>query len=163
MSFSAEIDAYRATVKVDQVPLKVLFALRRKRDALLLALEAKAKGYAPVGPSTKTHVGGQLRRSIFSKANDSDTLVEGVVATGADTPYARIQELGGTVQIPEIVPTKARALAFAVGGKTVFAMRAKAHSVTIPAQRYMGRAFDDMRQTIIEQMTAAARDAAGSP
>jgi hypothetical protein len=45
-----------------------------------------------------------------------------------DVKYAAIQEFGGAFPPHEIVPSKAKALAFVLGGKQVFAAQ-----VTLPA------------------------------
>ena len=153
---TVSVDAYRAQLRLTNLPAKVRAALQVKRTELMLQLEAKAKGNAPVGPSGPTHTGGQLRRSIFSEATDTATTVEGKVATGADTPYARFVELGTAAH--DIVPTKAKALAFVVGGKQVFAKIV--HHPGTQAQLYMKRAFDEMRPEIIAGLTQAARGAA---
>ena len=157
---TVSVDAYRAQLRLSNLPAKVRAALQVKRTALMLQLEAKAKGNAPVGPSNPTHTGGQLRRSIFSEATDTATTVEGKVATGADTPYARIQELGGKTKAHEIVARNGKALAFQMGGKTVFFRRVNHPGSNIEGQFYMKRAFDDMRQEIVAGLTAAARGAA---
>lgn len=150
------VDSYRAQLRLSNLPGKVRAALQVKRTALMLELEGKAKHNAPVGPSNPTHTGGQLRRSIFSEATDTATTVEGKVATGADTPYAKYVEFGTAAH--DIVPTKAKALAFVMGGKQVFAKIV--HHPGTQGQLYMKRAFDDMRQEIVDGLTQAARGAA---
>jgi hypothetical protein len=68
-------------------------------------------------------------------------------------PYAAIQEYGGTVSIPEIVPGRAKALAFEIKGREIFAQRVRAHSVTIPAHAYLRDALAGSAAAI---MTALA-------
>lgn len=153
---TVEVDAYRAQVRLESLPARVRGALQVKRNILTLQLEGKAKGNAPVGPSSKTHTGGQLRRSIFSQATDTATTIEGKVATGADTPYAKYVELGTAAH--DIVPTKAKALAFMLDGKQVFAK--SVHHPGTKGQLFMRRAFDDMKAEIIAGFKQAALEAA---
>lgn len=152
---TVDIDDTHVQARLANMPANVRLALQRKRDVLMLTLEARAKQNAPVGPNTKTHSGGQLRRSIFSKPEDTATSVVGVVATGADTKYARIQELGGTIQIPDIYPTKAKALHFIIDGKDIFVKHVRAHTVTIPPKYYMR----DALQSMVTQIREGFREA----
>jgi phage gpG-like protein len=166
--FSVEVDAYRATLRLDSLPDKVRAALSTKRDALLSELTLKAKELAPVGKQRtggagKVHTAGQLRRSIFSKREDTATSVGGLVATGASTPYARIQELGGKTAAHEIV-AKGKALAFLSVYSTrpdmlFFVKRVHHPGSTIVGQFYMKRAFDSMSEQIVAELTEAARGA----
>ena len=74
---------------------------------------------------------GHLRSSITGR-------VEGTsVVLGTNVVYARIHQLGGTVQVPEIRPKHAKALRFTIGGKTVFARRVRAHAVHMPARPFL--------------------------
>ena len=58
------------------------------------------------------------------------------IATSGDLKYAAIHEYGGTIPPHQIVPDKARALAFAIGGKQVFAARVNLPAVTMPERSY---------------------------
>jgi hypothetical protein len=103
---------------------------------------------------------GPLYQSVRSDISENTSGITGRVYTEG-VPYARIQEQGGTVQIPEIVPVNASVLAFSTparmaisaiashgGGSTamIFTMRAKAHPVTIPEHPYARKALADYRQ-----------------
>lgn len=102
---------------------------------------------------------GRLRDSVSATiAEDGD----GVTATIGvdDVPYAAIQEFGGIVHIPEIVPEKAKALAFAIKGEQIFAKRVRAHDIAIPAHFYLRGSLGEMRDEIIDAMRDAMNAAA---
>jgi len=54
-----------------------------------------------------------------------------------DVKYAAIHEFGGTIPPHQIVPDKAKALAFLVGGKQAFAARVQLPAATMPERSYM--------------------------
>jgi len=106
---------------------------------------------------SRFHSQGPLYRGVKSEIEESPGSVTGRVYIDEVIRYAGIQERGGTVHIPEVVPVNARALAFMAparmglssgGGASgmVFAMRAKAHPVTIPERSYARLALFQMRQ-----------------
>jgi hypothetical protein len=121
---------------------------------------------------------GPLYQSVRSEISEDTSGITGRVYTEG-VVYARIQEQGGTVQIPEIVPVNAGVLAFSTparmaisaiasagggSGAMVFAMRAKAHPVTIPEHPYARRALADYRQPFrggIREVVQAAIGSAG--
>ena len=146
-----DIDDSRVQARFQAMPEKVRAALMRKVTVLTLMLEARAKGNAPVGPNTKTHTGGQLRRSIFSTTESTPISVTGKVATGADTPYAKYVELGTDPH--DILPTKAKALHFLAGGKDVFAKIV--HHPGTKAQYFMRDALRDLTPAIKAGLTQA--------
>lgn len=101
---------------------------------------------------------GRLRRSIQSRVEDADSNITGTVFQTADVPYGRIHEYGGTIHIPEVVPVKAKALRFSVGGKDIFAMRAKAHDVHIPERSFLRSSLKEQREEIIAGLKAAVTE-----
>lgn len=138
------VDDTKAIARLDAMPAMVHASLLRKVYALSLQLEAKAKGNAPVGKNSVAHTAGQLRRSIFSGVEDSSTSVIGKVQSGADTPYAKYVEYGTSAH--DIVPTKAKALAFMMDGKQVFAKIV--HHPGTRAQYFMRNSLQEMTPTI---------------
>jgi hypothetical protein len=151
--------------KVQRLPEQVLVALKAKVQTLALLLQRKVQvehlsgptgpHTLSVGPNTADHTGGQLRRSVFQTVTSTASSVTGKVAFSADVPYAAIHEFGGTINIPEIVPTKAKALHFMMGGKDVFVKRVKAHTVTIPERAPLRTAFAEM----LPEIEAGMREA----
>ena len=61
------------------------------------------------------------------------------IATNGDVKYAAIHEFGGVVPLHEIVPDKAKALAFLLGGKQAFAARVNLPAVAMPERRICAR------------------------
>ena len=120
------------------------------------------------------HSTGALYRGVKSEVVED---VGGVSARIAieGVPYARIQEEGGTVQIPELAPVNAKVLAFSTparsavaaiaargAGGTIFAMRTKAHPVTIPEHAYARNALADYRQPFESGIRESVRAALGN-
>ena len=96
---------------------------------------------------------GALRRSIvetglFVAAGD----ITDSVASDGSVAYARIQEYGGRVSIPEIVPRSARALAFEYGGRLVFARHVAGHDVGIPERSYLRSSLAELRGSIADNI-----------
>ena len=74
--------------------------------------------------------------------------------------YGLIHEFGGTIHVPEIVPTKAKSLHWiGKGGEEVFAMHAQAHDVRMPERSFMRSSFVEFRDRIEDQIRAAVRKA----
>jgi hypothetical protein len=120
-----------------------------------------AEGHLTGRPGLR-NITGTLRRAVLAspRAEQTSADIKGTVSVDRSVPYARIQEYGGTVQIPEIVPKRAQALHWSSGGADVFAKRARAHPVTIPARSFMRSSLEEQKQMIIEGLTAAAAQAA---
>jgi hypothetical protein len=105
----------------------------RLRDALsgkaaMLSAELQAKIQEKLSGGVLNARTGALARSIAATIDASSTVVSVRIATSGDIKYAAIQEFGGTIPPHEIVSDKAKALAFIVGGKQVFAARVHARS-----------------------------------
>jgi phage gpG-like protein len=74
--------------------------------------------------------------------------------------YAAIHEFGAVIPPHEIVPDKAKALAFLVGGKQAFAARVNLPAVTMPERSYMRSSLAEMADDIRDELTKAALGAA---
>jgi hypothetical protein len=120
--------------------------------ALTLKLLAAVQTRAPV----KT---GRLRRSIFEEVTINPAQALGRVYVSSDTPYARIQEYGGTTPPHDIYPTKASVLAFMVGGRKVFAKVVHHPGSKIPAKMYVHGPFEEMKPEIVARIEGAVREA----
>ena len=77
------------------------------------------------------------------------------IATSADVKYAVIHEFGGAIPPHEIVPDKAKALAFVIGGKQTFAARVQMPTVTMPERSYMRSSLVEMADGIKDELTGA--------
>jgi hypothetical protein len=101
---------------------------------------------------------GALRDSIRA-AMDADGTAARVFSDGS-VPYARVQEYGGRVNVPAMAPVNAKALAFAYGGRMVFAKHAAAHVVSLPECSYLRSSLaefapvflDDIRKVVTENL-----------
>jgi len=107
---------------------------------------------------------GALAASV---AVDGPILTDaGVVTTlsaGADLKYAAIQEYGGVTAPHAILPSRARALAFLVGGHQVFARIVHHPGSHLPERSYLRSSLAEMaaeiEATIKAAVLAAARGA----
>lgn len=132
--------------KLDGLPDKVHRALLRKVTTLALKLEARVKG--KLSGEVLNVRSGALRRSIFNAIEDSSTSVIGKVASSGDVKYAAIHEFGGKTPAHDILPTKAQALAFMMGGKMVFAKVVHHPGSQMPERSFMRSSLADMRDEI---------------
>jgi len=96
---------------------------------------------------------GALRSSIRAKLTNNKTEVSATIYT--NSPYAAIHEYGGTIHVPEIRPKTARALAFQIGGQTIFAAFTRAHDVHMPERSFMRSSLQAMTPLIRSELTAA--------
>ncbi len=101
---------------------------------------------------------GNLRASIFEDVEQTPTSVTGRVFSSGDVKYAGIHEYGGVIPAHVVVPVKAKALMFVVGGKTVFAARANIPDIQMPERSYLRSSLADMRPAIVEGLREAARE-----
>ena len=95
---------------------------------------------------------GALRASIRAEIDGAGARIS------SDVPYARIQEYGGRIGIPEIVPVNAKALAFTYGGKLVFATRAAAHAIDIPERSYMRLSLAEFAPGFVDDIRKVAAE-----
>ena len=113
------LDGYSAALAA--MPERVREALSAKANALAADLQAKIQ--QKLAGDVLNPKSGALARSIVATIDDSSANVSVRIATSGDVKYAAIHEFGGTIPPHQIVPDKAKALAFAIGGKQVFAAR----------------------------------------
>lgn len=125
---------------------------------LTLKLESKIKNEKLSGQVLNV-ITGNLRASVHSimPVEQTGGSVVGHVAQSGDVKYGAIHEFGGKTQAHDIYPTKAKALAFMVGGKQVFAKVVHHPGSQMPERSYMRSALADMRQEALEGMTDAIK------
>lgn len=136
----------------ERAPEEAREAMREAMDIGLLAIERIAK--LKVSGSTLKVRTGRLRASIGNPGAQGirsvatrDRSVLGTI--GTRVKYAAIHEHGGTIRIPEIRPRNKRALRFFVGGREIFAKRARAHDVAMPARPFLGPAVEEGRDQVL--------------
>jgi hypothetical protein len=144
--------------KLDGLPPVVLAAIAAKSAALadqLLGLVRRKLG----GEVLKSRTGA-LAASIGVRGPDivDDTVVTTLFSAG-DLKYAAIQECGGVTAPHEILPSRAKALAFLAGGEQVFARVVHHPGSHIPERSYLRASLAEMADQIESEMKSAVIDA----
>lgn len=138
--------------RFDTMPERVHDAILRRVHILVLGLKAHVVADKLHGQVLNIRT-GKLAGSIQSDVKDTQQEIIGrVYSSTTATPYNRAHEYGAT--IPDRFPKKAKALHWMVGGKHVFAMRARGFK--LPERSYLRSAFHDFKGQIIEGMQQAA-------
>ena len=146
-----------ASAAFANMPDRVRDALSEKANALAAELEARIQQkLAGTVLNART---GALAGSIIATIEDSSANVSVSIATSGDVKYAAIHEFGGTIPPHEIMPDKAKALAFAIGGKQVFAARVNLPAVTMPERSYMWSSLAEMADEIRDELAEAVVEA----
>lgn len=171
-------DVFTVTVEGDKsligrftsMPERLVKALTKESYSLLLKFRTKlirdhlsgptGPHSLSVGENSKTHTGGQLRRSVTpGTVVATDAAVTATIGFSADVTYAAIHEFGGVIHVPEIVPTNAKALHFWIGGKEVFAKRIRAHTINMPERAPLRTTLKEMEPVIRKGYEEAAKQA----
>jgi phage gpG-like protein len=100
---------------------------------------------------------GGLRESIRMQASQQDGAIGVEIFSDGDAPYAAIQEYGGKTAAHEILPDKARVLAFALNGSRVFARRIQHPGSQIPERSYLRSALEDQGDDIAQGLTTVVQ------
>lgn len=139
---TVRIDATVGEARLRRMPGGVRDALKEKELDLAAILVGKAAGAAP-------KKSGLLSRSIRQSVRATPKAVTArVYVSGKARKYAHAQEFGAKTRAHEILPNKARALAFALGGKTVFAGSVQHPGAVIPAHPFMRSSLKSMEGRI---------------
>ena len=144
---------------LDGLPPAVLAAIAAKSAALADQLLGLVR--QKLGGEVLKYRTGALAASIGVKGPDivDDTVVT-TVFSGSDLKYAAIQEYGGVTGPHQILPSRAKALAFMAGGEAVFARVVHHPGSHIPERSYLRASLSEMADQIETEMKAAAIDAA---
>lgn len=154
-----QVDTGSATAKLAALPDKVRAGVREAVQAGALKLLSKVQ--QKVSGDVLQVRGGALLNSLRETGlSDSGGTLSDGVATDAALKYARIQEYGGKIEVPEIAPVNARALAFEYGGKVVFAMKAAAHVVEIPEHSFMRSSLAEIAPEIVDSIRKVVAESA---
>jgi phage gpG-like protein len=146
-----------ADARLTAYPAALTAALSAKAAELATALADMVKNDKLSGAVLNTR-SGALRDSIAaSVSTDADGVLASVGSEG-DVKYAAIQEYGGKTSAHEILPVKAEALAFVIGGAQVFARRVEHPGSLIPERSYLRSSLDDMRDEIVAALADAATE-----
>ncbi len=136
----------------------------RLRQALLqkaavLAAELEAKVQQKLAGSVLDARTGALARSIVTTIDDRPGNIAVTVASNGDVKYAAIHEFGGVIPPHEILPDKAKALAFVVGGKQAFAAHVNLPAITLPERSYLRSSLAEMTDDIKEELAQSLTEA----
>jgi phage gpG-like protein len=99
---------------------------------------------------------GALKASIAADVSDQTGQVLVRVFSAGDVKYAAIQEYGGQTSPHDIVPGKAKVLAFVLHGGPVFARRIHHPGSHIPERSYLRSSLADMADQIVAEFKNAA-------
>lgn len=135
-------------------------ALADKVDALAQALYQQVVGVNLSGGVLNAR-SGRLRDSIETQVSKDGQIGAEIFSSG-DVPYAAIQEFGGKTAAHEILPDKAKALAFVMNGKQLFARRIQHPGSLIPQRSYLRSALDEQSDEIVQDLTDAVTSLAGN-
>lgn len=142
-------------VNLGKLPASVHAALVAKVTQLSLMLQGYIQ-QAKLSGQVLHVVTGALRRSIHAlPVQEQGDVVIGSVASSGDVKYAGIHEFGGKTSPHDIVPRKADALHFVIGGKDVFAKIVHHPGSTMPERSYMRTGLADQAEEIAAQMKEA--------
>ena len=134
--------------RLDALPDKLRKALRSKIHALTLNLEGHIKADKLSGQVLNV-VTGRLRRSIFSKMDETETEIVGTVASSGDVKYAGRHEYGfsGVETVQAHNRTIKQAFGREISPKTVHVKQFERHANT-PERSFMRTALADQRDEI---------------
>jgi phage gpG-like protein len=162
LQFSLE-GAAELSARLAALPDDLRAALAEKIDALAQDIYAQVVGVNLSGGVLETRTGA-LRNSIHLRRDGQGSSAEIVADGGA--PYDAIHEFGGKTAAHEIIPDKAKALAFMFNGKQAFARRVTHPGSQIPERSYLRSALAekgaDILQAIADVVTEAASRAKDS-
>lgn len=146
-----------ASTALTDLPERLREALLQKATTLAAELEAKVQ--QKLAGEVLNARSGALARSIVTSIEEGSAGVSVAIESNGDVKYAAIHEFGGVIPPHEIVPDKAKALAFVVGGKQVFARRANLPAVTMPERSYLRSSLAEMTDQIREGLSGAVTEA----
>lgn len=96
---------------------------------------------------------GRLSNSITQQTLQiGDDQINTKVGVFGGVPYARIHELGGSIDVPEV---SGKLMVFNSGDGLVFTRHHKAFTVHMPERSYLRSALRDKHEEIIERMNRA--------
>lgn len=146
-----------ATAALGALLERIRAALVAKAGVLAAKLQAK------IGQKLSGEVlqmkSGALAGSLGVTIEETSGGVVVRLATSADVKYAAIHEFGGVIPPHEIVPDKAKALAFLVGGRQAFAARVNLPAIAMPERSYMRTSLAEMADDIRDELAATAIEA----
>lgn len=145
-------DAAELSARLNALPDQMRAALAQKIDSLAQALYAQVVGVNLNGALVDVR-SGALRDSIQVETQSQDGTFGARIYSSGDVPYAAILEFGGKTAAHEILPDKAKALAFFMNGKRVFARRIQHPGSSFASRSYLGSALEEASDDISSSLT----------
>jgi phage gpG-like protein len=146
------------------MPERLRAALAAKSDALAQRLCSTVVDEKLAGGVLNV-ASGTLRNSIRWQVIQQGDQIGASIFSDGSAPYAAIQEYGGKSAAHDILPDKARALAFLIRGKMAFARVVHHPGSQIPERSYLRSALDEqggaINQAFAETLTGLARQLNG--
>ena len=146
-----------ASARLEAYPAALAAALDAKAAELAAALVDLVQNDKLSGAVLNAK-SGALARSIVATVDDASTNVA-VSIVSSDIKYAAIHEYGGAIPPQEILPDKAKALAFMIGGKQTFAARVNLPAITMPERSYMRSSLAEMADEIRDGLSGGVVEA----
>ena len=156
--FAIQIDGLEETeARLDAYPAALAAALAAKASELAAALADMVRNDKLSGAVLNERTGA-LKASIMAEVSADGAGVLASVGSVGEVKYAAIQEYGGKTGAHEILPAKARALAFVAGGGLRFARAVEHPGSLIPERSYLRSSLDDMSGEIVATLADAAAE-----
>ena len=158
MKLNTTIDDRAVVAKFNKLP----DAVTQKMVITVKVLSEQLRDYIvrnKLNGQVLKRVTGALGRSIATDTQATATGAVGTVFSSGDVKYAAIQEFGGKTSPHVIMPVKAQALSFMMGGKQVFFRKVNHPGSVIPERSYMRSSLADMKQDILDTIALAAGEA----
>lgn len=149
------VDYGKTLEALDSVPDAVVRAVGKKMRIITVDLQGYVVSQKLQG-QVLNHRSGKLSRSIQQAVETEGTKVTGDVFSAGDVKYAGIHEFGGVIPAHDIEAKNAKALAFMIDGKMVFAKRVHIPDVTMPERSYLRSSLADKKDEIVAGIQAAA-------
>jgi phage gpG-like protein len=155
----ATVELAGAKDALREIPPQVIDAVARKVRVLTTNLQHHIVADKLQG-QVLHHRSGALGRSIAQDVATNGNVTTGRVFSSGDVKYAAIHEFGGQTRPHDIIPTKAEALAFMIGGSQVFAKIVHHPGSKIPERSFMRSGLYDMADEIVAGLRTAALEGA---
>jgi len=156
---SVTLDAEALSAGLDRLPSQVSAAVEAKMTAAVAELQRHVIDDKLHGQMLNART-GRLASAVERSIEVKDGNIVGAIFVNDSVPYAAILEHGGSTAPHDIVPDKAKALAFAMGGKHVFARVVHHPGSRFPARPYLTSALNDETDEIGAALKSAAITAA---
>jgi phage gpG-like protein len=157
---TVDVDYGHVIEGLDNIPAGVLRALEHKIAELTVDLQGYVVSRKLQG-QVLNHKSGALSNSIqASDAKVVGTQITGDVFSSSDVKYAGIHEFGGVIPGHDIVAKNAKALAFMIDGKQVFARKVHIPDVKMPERSFLRSSLTENKERIVAGISDAALKAA---